>query len=77
MGKRIRDAEKDWVWYTLVIGEKEMNSNLLNIRDRINGKNSEKSVDAFVQSIQELIKNKPFSSLNVPLYLSKRPQIMV
>ncbi len=77
LGKRIRDAEKEWVWYTLVVGEREAKSNILNIRDRMSGKNFEKSIDEFVQSTQELMKNKPFSSLNMPLYLTKRPQIMV
>ena len=31
----------------------------------------------FVNEIKEQTKGKPFSGLNVPLYLSKRPQIMV
>ena len=30
IGKRIRDAEKDWIRYTLVIGEKEANVQAFN-----------------------------------------------
>ena len=34
IGKRIREAEKEWIRYILVIGEKEANSENLSIRDR-------------------------------------------
>ncbi|MGH1569316.1 MAG: threonine--tRNA ligase, partial [Nitrosopumilus sp.] len=34
IGKRIREAEKEWIRYILVIGEKEVNSQNLSIRDR-------------------------------------------
>ena len=37
IGKRIREAEKEWIRYILVIGEKEANSENLSIRDRKTG----------------------------------------
>jgi len=77
IGKRIREAEKEWIHYILVIGEKEVNSNNLNIRDRKSGNTEETPFDSFISKIKEQTKGKPFSELNAPLYLSKRPQIMV
>ena len=77
IGKRIREAEKEWIRYILVIGEKEVQSENLSIRDRHTGNTNEMAFDAFVNEIKEQTKGKPFSGLNVPLYLSKRPQIMV
>ena len=77
IGKRIREAEKDWIQYILVIGEKEANSTNLSIRDRKSGDTHELSFDEFVNQIKNQTKDKPFSKLNLPLYLSKRPQIMV
>ncbi len=77
IGKRIREAEKEWIQYILVIGEKEMNSENLSIRDRNLGNVREISFSDFVSEISEKNKGKPFSKLNLPLYLSKRPQIMV
>ena len=77
IGKRIREAEKDWIQYILVIGEKEANSTNLSIRDRKSGETHELSFDTFVNEIKTQTKGKPFSKLNLPLYLSKRPQIMV
>jgi len=77
IGKRIREAEKEWIHYILVIGEKEVNSDNLNVRDRKSGDTKELTFDSFVDKIKNEIKGKPFSKLNMPLYLSQRPQIMV
>ncbi len=77
IGKRIREAEKEWIRYILVIGEKEVNSTNLSIRDRHTGNTDEKSFESFIEEIKKQTEGKPFSGLNVPFYLSKRPQIMV
>ena len=77
IGKRIREAEKEWIRYILVIGEKEKNSVNLSIRDRQTGDVREISFDDFLNEINEQTKDKPFTGLNLPIYLSKRPQLMV
>jgi len=77
IGKRIREAEKEWIQYILVIGEKEANSEKLSIRDRKTGNVKELSFDDFILEIKNQTNGKPFSSLNQPRSLSKRPQLMV
>lgn len=77
IGKRIREAEKEWVRYILVIGEKEANSQNLSIRDRQTGDVREIPFDDFINEINEQTKGKPFTGLNLPKYLSKRPNLMV
>ena len=77
LGKRIRDGETDWIRYILVIGEKEVNSKNLNVRDRESGVVNEIQFEDFVKDIQKSTKNKPFSKLNSNRYVSSRPQIMV
>jgi len=77
IGKRIREAEKEWIRYILVIGEKEKNSENLSIRDRQTGDVREISFDDFINEIKLQTKGKPFTGLNLPKYLSKRPQLMV
>jgi len=76
IGKRIRDAEKEWISYVLVIGEKEVNSPKLSIRDRT-GDVREVSIEDFIKEITDATSDKPISRLNSPLLLSQRPQIMV
>ena len=77
IGKRIREAEKEWIRYILVIGQKETNSENLSIRDRQTGDVRELSFDDFISEIKEQTKGKPFSGLNLPKHLSRRPQLMV
>jgi len=77
IGKRIRDAETEWIRYILVIGEKEVNANDVNVRDRETGDLKQISLDDFISEIHEQIKNKPFSHLNSNRFVSMRPQIMV
>jgi len=76
IGKRIRDAEKEWIRYILVIGEKESISKLT-VRDRNTSNEREMNSDELVSEILSQINGKPFSSLNLPLLVSKRPIIQV
>ena len=77
IGKRIREAEKEWIRYILVIGDKEVNSQNLSIRDRQTGDVRDLSFDDFINEIKDQTKGKPFTSLNQPKLLSKRPNLMV
>ena len=77
IGKRIREAEKEWIRYILVIGEKEANSENLSIRDRTTGAVRELSFDEFITEINEQTQGKPFTGLNFPKHISKRPNLMV
>ena len=77
IGKRIREAEKEWIRYILVIGEKEANSENLSIRDRKTGAVRELSFDEFITEINEQTQGKPFTGLNFPKHISKRPNLMV
>ena len=77
IGKRIRDAEKEWISYVLVIGEKEVNSTTLSVRDRATGDIRQLSIEDFVKEIKDTTSGKPVSKLNSAVLLSQRPQIMV
>jgi threonyl-tRNA synthetase len=72
--KRIREAEMEWVPYTIVIGQQEVDSNVLRVRDRESGKIPEMKLEEFVNEVEEAIKDKPFKPLPLPKELSKRPQ---
>jgi threonyl-tRNA synthetase len=77
VGKKIRESETEWVRYTIVIGDKEMNSNRLVVRDRSESKQREIGLDELINEIKLQTKDKPFLPLNLPPHLSARPQIMV
>lgn len=77
ISKRIRDAEKEWIRYILVIGQKEASSQNLSIRDRQTGTVRDITFEDFISEFDKQIAGKPFSGLNMPKYLSQRPQVMV
>ena len=77
VGKSIRDAETEWIRYIIVIGEKEVNSTTLSIRDRKSKDPQNLTVEEFIANIREETKGKPFMRINMGRSVAKRPQIMV
>lgn len=76
VGKKIRESETEWVRYTVVVGDKEVSSGKLVIRDRLEGKQREMTIQELIDEIKAQVKDKPYLPLNLPKYVSIRPQIM-
>ncbi len=73
--KKIREAEMEWVPYVIVVGQRELESGVLSVRDRENhGKVQKMKLDALITKITGKLEGKPFKPLPLPLNLSKRPQ---
>jgi len=72
--KRVRDAEMEWVPYIIVIGQKEIRSKVLSVRDRKVGKVRKMKRKELITEIKDQLKNKPFKPLPLPKHLAKRPQ---
>ncbi|MFN4336264.1 MAG: threonine--tRNA ligase [Candidatus Nitrosocaldus sp.] len=77
VSKKIREAEMEWIPYIVVVGEKEVVSNRLSVRDRASGRVRDMSVEELIKEIADAVRDKPYMPLNMPKYLSMRPQIMV
>ncbi len=77
LSKKIREAEKEWIPFIVVIGEKEVTSNILNVRIRKDKSRREMRLEELVALIKDKVRCKPYMPLNMPCLLSKRPQIMV
>ena len=75
LSKKVRAAEKEWVNYVLVIGEKELASDVLPVRDRKAGKKTRNmKLQELIDEIKAETADKPFKPLTLPKLLSKRPQ---
>jgi threonyl-tRNA synthetase len=72
LGKRIRDAEREWVPYVLVVGERELGGGDLTVRRRL-GDQVSMSVEAFIDLVDTETAGKPRRLLNTPRALSRRP----
>jgi len=72
--KRVREAEMEWVPYIIVVGQKEVESRVLPVRDRKVGKIRKMKLEDLISEIEEIIEDKPYKPLPLPQHLSRRPQ---
>jgi threonyl-tRNA synthetase len=73
--KRVREAETEWVPYVIVVGQREIESGVLAVRDReAHGKIENIKLDQLITRIKSKLEGKPFKPLPLPRNLSKRPQ---
>ena len=72
LGKKIRNAGKEWVPYTIVVGDKELENKTITVNRRADDTKEELSIDALADEIHELTKGKPFRQIPLPHQLSKR-----
>ena len=73
VGKKVRNAEHEWIPYVLVVGEKEQTSGRLAVRSRSTGTQEDMTAEAFVALLLEATGNMPFRPLPLPRLLSRRP----
>ncbi|MEM1674958.1 MAG: threonine--tRNA ligase [Desulfurococcaceae archaeon] len=73
LGKKIRDAAREWIPYIIVIGEREVKSNTLNVRIRRTNEQKILSIDEFIEIFENETRNYPKTTLTLPMYLSQRP----
>jgi threonyl-tRNA synthetase len=73
--KKVREGEREWVPFIVVVGEKEVKSGKLSVRERgLQGRQQSVTVDELIAKVSEKIAGKPFKPLPLPVYVSKRPQ---
>jgi len=72
MGKKIRDAEREWVPYLLVVGAKEVEEGTVSVRTR-DGAQRKMVLSVLLEEIAPQTQGKPFQGLPLPQYLSRRP----
>ncbi len=72
--KRVREAEMEWVPCVIVVGEREIESGVLPIRDRKTGERRNMKLEEITKEVEEAMRGKPYKPLPLPKHLSKRPQ---
>ncbi len=72
LGKKVRESEREWVPYALVVGDRELSGEPLSIRPRV-GEQFEMSVEEFVEHLRAETAGMPEHRANTPRLLSRRP----
>ncbi len=73
LNKKIRKAEKEWIPYIIVVGEKEKEQGTVTVRRRAGGQ-SEMQLEDLIKEIRQQTEGFPYKPRPLPLLLSKRPK---
>jgi len=72
VGKSIRNAEKEWTPYIVVVGEKEKRSGILPVRIRRTKELKDFTIEELAERLKEEQNGMPFKPLPIPRVLSER-----
>jgi threonyl-tRNA synthetase len=72
LGRKVRDAEHEWVPYIVVVGDRELEGGDLTVRQRL-GEQIQMPLADLVEMLTSETAGKPQRAMNTPRVLSKRP----
>ncbi|MEM1832963.1 MAG: threonine--tRNA ligase [Desulfurococcaceae archaeon] len=72
LGRRIRDAGREWIPYVVVVGEREVKTETLNVRIRRDGVQKIMILKELIEILENETKGYPKTDLYLPVFLSKR-----
>jgi threonyl-tRNA synthetase len=73
LGRKIWAGEKEWIPYLVVMGDREIDSGKLAVRERVSKTQQQLVPEEFVQQIGKQLDGMPFRDLMLPRSLSRRP----
>ena len=74
--KIIREAEKEWIPYIIVLGDREVGAEKLPVRIRAEGKIRKIEIKELVSEIKGKVKGKPYRPLPLPMNVQHRPKFV-
>ena len=74
VGKKVREAEKEWIPFILVVGKNEVESNKFQVRDRYSGEMITMSLFELTEHCKNLSAQMISDELPLPKFISNRPQ---
>ncbi len=76
LGRRIRDAAREWVPYIVVIGERELSTGTLNVTIRATNDRVVLTPSELVEKVLDDIRGYPRVQSALPRYVSRRPSLV-
>jgi len=74
VGKKVREAEKEWIPFILVVGKNEVESNKFQVRDRYSGEMITMSLSELIEHCKKLSNGMITEELPLSKFISDRPQ---
>ncbi len=72
LSRKILDAEREWIPYIVVIGERELRERTVTVRSRKDGKQETMSIDEFLEILKNEQNDFPWREPYTPQYMSVR-----
>ena len=72
LGKKIRNAGKEWIPYTIVVGDNEVENNSITVNRRVDDSKEEITIEQLADEIHSKTEGMPFRKLPLPYKVSKR-----
>jgi threonyl-tRNA synthetase len=74
--KKIREAEKEWIPYIIVLGDREVGAEEVPVRVREDGKLHKMSLKELSSVIRKQVRGKPYRPLPMPMSVQRRPKFV-
>ncbi|MEZ0290559.1 MAG: threonine--tRNA ligase [Sulfolobales archaeon] len=75
LARKMRDAGLEWAYFTVIIGDREVQTNTLTVRDRETGLQRPFTLEEFIELLERLQDDYPKVDLGMPHLLSRRPSL--
>ncbi|MEM2078907.1 MAG: threonine--tRNA ligase [Thermosphaera sp.] len=73
LGRKIRDAGREWIPYIVVVGEREVKTGTVNVRVRRSNDQTVMRVDELIELLRKETEGYPVVESTMPVRLSQRP----
>jgi threonyl-tRNA synthetase len=74
--KKVREAEKEWIPYIIVLGDREVGAEEVPVRVREDGKLHKMSLKELSSVIRKQVRGKPYRPLPMPMSVQRRPKFV-
>ena len=72
VGKKIRNASKEWIPYIFVVGDKELESDTVQVTVRETGEKVDMTIDELIQEVSNKNKGMPYRRLPITRNTAQR-----
>jgi len=73
---KVRYGELEWIPFSIVVGEREIQSKLFPLRIRETGEVKKMKIEELIKMIKKETVGKPFKKSSLPKFLTKRPKFV-
>ncbi|MCY0868769.1 MAG: threonine--tRNA ligase [Desulfurococcus sp.] len=73
LGRKIRDAGREWIPYMIVVGEREVATGTVNVRFRRSNDQRVMKLEEFIELLEKEVEGYPLVEATLPLRVSSRP----